>query len=261
MEQGSTDFHAAPFMDDPVIDIFISAASEDFGPAREVYLYLQGLGLKCFLSDVSLEDMGVSEYKRVIDHHLERCTHLVVVASRREHVEKLWVYYEWNTFANERLSGRKQGNLVTATCDSLAPSDLPLGLRQTQVISWPHQKQRLPLYFGARPGWETTPAAAEGRIGKSEMSGAERLAAIGRFYWRAPIWKLPDGPKPWIARLVQGGDFLLRLARLQLLVAGTVAPVLTPIQDGLTAENVGLGFVAAAFFGWVGWLSAGRGGK
>ena len=59
---------------------------------------------------------------------------MVVVTSSFENAVSRWVEYEWGTFNNEVLSGRKTGNLITVVIGSLGPDGLPLGLRGKEVI-------------------------------------------------------------------------------------------------------------------------------
>ncbi len=127
--------------------VFISSKSEDFGQARKVYDFLTAQGYSCFFSDETLEAMGQTDYKDAIDSALESAQHLVVVTSSREYAESKWVKYEWNTFANELLSGRKNGNLLTVACGGLKPDQLPLALRQRQVLSFENELSRLPRFL------------------------------------------------------------------------------------------------------------------
>ncbi len=116
--------------------VFISAKSEDYRYAEQLYYFLDRNGISIFLSPVSLRQLGEADYRDAIDRALEHAQHLIVVASRPEYVESQWVKAEWGMFANELRSGRKSGNLVTVIVGDLQPADLPITLRNYEVIPW-----------------------------------------------------------------------------------------------------------------------------
>jgi hypothetical protein len=64
---------------------------------------------------------------------------MVVVASRKEHVEAPWVEAEWGLFINEKRSGRKKGNVLPIVAGSMKIEDLPIGLRafETRFLNDP----------------------------------------------------------------------------------------------------------------------------
>ncbi len=79
--------------------MFISSKSEDYTKAREIHKYL-----------------------------VEK--NMIVVCSNHKFIQTGWVYYEWNTFSVEILSGRKLGsNILTVINESLSTDELPIGLR------------------------------------------------------------------------------------------------------------------------------------
>lgn len=98
-------------------DVFISCkhpgengqVTRDASLARDVYEFLSARGLKVFLSSVSLEKLGASEYTRVIDDALDGTRVLIAVGTSAENLDSHWVRYEWDSFANDVRSGRKPG--------------------------------------------------------------------------------------------------------------------------------------------------------
>ncbi len=131
---------------------FISAKSEDYSYAREVYRYLKAHNVGAFLSDESLPELGSSDYRKEIDRALDQAEHMVVVTSSREHVESPWVEAEWGFFINEKRSGRKTGNLITLAIDGLLPKDLPPSLRYYEVLPFhPDSFGKLLRYLGGNP--------------------------------------------------------------------------------------------------------------
>lgn len=123
-------------------DVFISfknlgsdgAPTRDNRLARTVYEYLSSRGLRAFLSCISLEQLGVSAYKRAIDDALDAAHVLVAVGTTKENLDSEWVRYEWDSFFSDVLSGAKPQGRIFAYVDGIDPVSLPRALRQTQVI-------------------------------------------------------------------------------------------------------------------------------
>ena len=116
------------------IDVFISRKSEDAALAKQLYLFLTAKGLQVFDSDEALPKMGNTDYLEQIDKALESCAHMIVLGSLAEHIQSRWVKKEWSSFINEKLSGRKDGNLLTVIAGGWPIQNLPLSLRNYQVI-------------------------------------------------------------------------------------------------------------------------------
>src|SRR4051812_7314500 len=113
--------------------VFISAKSDDYARATVVYEYLKANNVEAFFYTRSGREIGNANYTDEINKGLERAHHLVLVTSLRKNAEAEWVKHEWSTFLNEKLSGRKTGNLVTVV-DRVTPAELPMALRQYEVI-------------------------------------------------------------------------------------------------------------------------------
>jgi hypothetical protein len=122
--------------------IFISARSDDYKYAEQIYSYLKAQGLPVFFSQESLPELASSDYRKQIDDALDKAQHMIVVTSSRANVESSWVEAEWGLFINEKRSGRKLGNLITVVAGGLRPGDLPASLRYYEVI--PFQRESLP---------------------------------------------------------------------------------------------------------------------
>lgn len=117
------------------VDVFISHKSEDFIKAKRVYDYLVSNGISTFLSEMSLPALSNADYSAEIDKALEKACNIIVIATSKENVLSGWVQYEWSAFANEKRSGRKTGNIITLIDDNMPITDLPILLRQFEVIS------------------------------------------------------------------------------------------------------------------------------
>lgn len=123
-------------------DVFISfknllpsgEPTRDSVLAREVHDHLAQNGLSVFLSNVALEQLGVSQYKRAIDDALDAAQVLVAVGTSRDHLESRWVRYEWDSFFNDILSDVKPSGRVFAYIEGLRMLDLPRSLRQAQTF-------------------------------------------------------------------------------------------------------------------------------
>ena len=115
--------------------VFISWKSEDEPHAREVYDCLTQAGISTFFSEVSLKEDGKTTFAGSIYKALEQSKHLVLVTSDIELARTNWVQAEWMTFINEINSGFKTGNVVTVIVGDVQIKDLPVPLRQFQVVS------------------------------------------------------------------------------------------------------------------------------
>jgi len=132
--------------------VFISAKSEDYAYAREVYHFLASRGVEVFFSEISLAQLGEADYREAIDSALERAEHMLVVCSTQEHVNSSWVKAEWGAYVNELRSGRKDGNLVTVLAGGMGINELPLTLRQFEVVPFSSDNLfRLLPYLGYNP--------------------------------------------------------------------------------------------------------------
>lgn len=151
------------------IDVFISYKSEDTDCAKEVYDYLTSRNLKVFFSKESLPRLGSDEYHEQIDTAIERARHMVVVTSTNENALAKWVKYEWRLFLGEKLAGRKQGNLVTVIAGDMKIKDLPIALRNREVITLaPGEIDKLRKYIEQGPVSDTPQKAPDASIQESD---------------------------------------------------------------------------------------------
>lgn len=99
--------------------------------ADELYSALTQRGVSVFYSKQSLERLGISQYKEMIDVALDDAKVLIAVGTSAENLNSSWVRYEWDGFYSDILSGQKQGQ-VFSYIDKMDPSALPRTLRQLQ---------------------------------------------------------------------------------------------------------------------------------
>lgn len=90
-------------------DLFISYKSEDYKIASDIRKKLLEVNekLNIFLSEVTLEKIGNSEYLRVIENSIENSKNMLVVGSNIEHLTSKWVTYEWSLFKIYKLNDKE----------------------------------------------------------------------------------------------------------------------------------------------------------
>lgn len=127
-----------------MFDIFISYKAtdssgnptEDSDIAKRLYLELTGLGLKVFYSAESLEAIGKSQYKSVIDKALDQAKVMIVVLTNPDYAESQWVKYEWDSFYNDYLSGIKSTANLFTLLKEVNIVNLPRTLRNMQSFDY-----------------------------------------------------------------------------------------------------------------------------
>lgn len=116
-------------------DVFLSHSSKDSGLARQLADALTAAGKRVFFSPNSLPALGSADYMKAIDETLEGSNHFILFGTKKEHLQSSWVEAEWRLFINEKRSGRKPGNFLTAIKGDLDLAELPLSLRYYEVIT------------------------------------------------------------------------------------------------------------------------------
>jgi len=115
-------------------DVFLSFASEDQEIAERVFSYLQNSGHKVFFSNETLRH---SNFGDEIDNALKDSRSLVLVGTETNRFYKPYVRFEWQSFHNDILSGRKPWKtpFVTFTTNPDMNS-LPRPLLYRQIIDY-----------------------------------------------------------------------------------------------------------------------------
>jgi len=116
-------------------DIFLSFSGEDESDARRVFEFLASQGLRVFFSKSSIPQMAQADYMKAINRALDGSRHMIVMSRTPEGFAKPWVEREWMMFLNEKLSGRKSGNIVVINVGGVEVAELPIALRSQQVVS------------------------------------------------------------------------------------------------------------------------------
>jgi hypothetical protein len=121
--------------------VFISAASEDYSYAKDLFNYLKTKNIDVFLADTSILQGGDSEYFKVIAKEILNATHMFVIASQIEHFSKRWVEFEYESFIIEILDERKEkGTLLVLTAGTLIPNNIPYPLKMYQGVPFNPKK-------------------------------------------------------------------------------------------------------------------------
>lgn len=128
-------------------DVFICHKSKDFEYAKRLYDFLLERRIAAFLSEVCLPKLGSADYMKRIDEALDRCRHMVLIATSVEHILSSWVEAEWRVFINEKRSGRKSGNIVTISVGIKDIASLPISLRYYEIIAYAPDKLDAVLPF------------------------------------------------------------------------------------------------------------------
>lgn len=128
-------------------DVFISAKSQDYDLAKEVYHFLTNNGLNPFLACITLDEEGKSQFGEAIDDALDDAIHMIVVASSLEHINASYVKSEWSTFNNDLRTGKKTGNLLTILSDNINQLQLKPALRYHEVLRFNNYQQKILKYL------------------------------------------------------------------------------------------------------------------
>ena len=127
------DAHPSPWAPPNPFRIFISFASEDRSLAQRVFEHLEAkTGCRTFFSDLTLTNGGFAEQ---IDHALDTASSLVAVGTNANHFKKSWVSYEWQSFHNEMMGGRRpKDSPFFAIVSGVDPNALPRPLRSQSAV-------------------------------------------------------------------------------------------------------------------------------
>lgn len=124
-------------------DIFISCKSEDYEIAEKVYSFLKGNGFSVFLSSKELRRMAQADYMDAISVALDTAYSMIVISTKKEYLTSKWVKFEWSTFLNEILSGRKTGQIMTLA-DNIKVHEFPIQLRKYESFTLENYEDILP---------------------------------------------------------------------------------------------------------------------
>jgi hypothetical protein len=121
-------------------DVFISfknkdsdgKSTRDAKMASDLHEFLTARDVSVFMSNVSLEELGTSNFKEAIDAALDAATVLIVVATSAENVKSKWVKHEWESFSQDIDANVKPDGQVFTYLNGVSLKELPINLRQVQ---------------------------------------------------------------------------------------------------------------------------------
>jgi hypothetical protein len=87
-----------------------------------------------FFSDETLAQRGESDYAAAINAALDTAQILVILATSADDFRSGWVDYEWKSFLNEILSGRKPNGQIFSLLSGVQVAELPFALRSRQMV-------------------------------------------------------------------------------------------------------------------------------
>ncbi len=133
----------SPYIKREKYDVFISCNSLDYLVAKEIYEFLTSQDYVVFFAETSISEAGDTVYKKTIDAAMDSATHFVLVTTDVAHLNSKWVDYEINMFQNEKLSGRKTGNVVSVVAPNIDIGMLPISLRVYHTLTLDDYKSQL----------------------------------------------------------------------------------------------------------------------
>lgn len=117
-------------------DVFISCKSQDYEYAREIYSYLKQNGLRPFLADMSIKEVGIDQYTALIGEVINVCQSMVVFATNVDYLQTPYVIAEWHAFINDINTGHKpNAKIVTVLSPEVDIHSLPTWLRDKQCFT------------------------------------------------------------------------------------------------------------------------------
>lgn len=121
-----------------VYDLFISFKSEDVLLAKKIReeLLLRKPELKIFWSEITLSEIGNSDYTKVIEDAIISSKNMCVVGNSIENITSKWVMYEWRLFKHCQLNDKKDfyNNLFLAISD-FDIAKLPITLQLCECLN------------------------------------------------------------------------------------------------------------------------------
>ena len=125
-------------------DVFISFKKTDsYGyktPDAEIahtlYKALTAAGLKVFFSDVTLTEIGSSDYQMDIDNAIRNSKTMVLVLTNGKYAEEPWIAHEWRNFYELFLRKERSAPNLYTFVKNVDVAKLPLTLSGCQSISY-----------------------------------------------------------------------------------------------------------------------------
>ncbi len=206
-------------------DVFISfknksegAYTRDHDIAREIYDRLTANGLNVFFSEVSIQERGNPSYMKVINRALEESSLMILVGTRREHIEAKWVAQEWEAFVSKMNSEPNTQASIVLALEDMGTVDVPLLLRNYQFYYVEDGYEQLIdfalNFFKHAPGrtaagsGKTPSIDMEALVGEAEKGDRGSMYNLGKIYQNGycGVTASPEKAVEWFGRLADAGD-------------------------------------------------------
>lgn len=126
---------------EPPYDVFISykktsedgSATQDSKVARKLYFHLKEKGFKVFFAEETLKSVGGEKYEPYIFAALSSAPVMVLIGSKREYFDAMWVKNEWRRYLVLMSQGLKK--TLIPTYFEMDPYHMPGELRNLQAMN------------------------------------------------------------------------------------------------------------------------------
>lgn len=126
-------------------DVFISKESHNYDISEKLYDFLTNNGLKVFLSEKNLPQMGKDDFQKALELGLNQSKNLVVICSKHD-IGSRWVEDEWMHFLYLRNTENRNTRIFTMLIDESDIHCIPQGIRRFESFS-EKEFERLYLYI------------------------------------------------------------------------------------------------------------------
>ncbi len=150
--------------------------TEDYRRAESLYQLLTKAGFRVFFSEKSIFEIGISDYKKGIDAALAQAQVLVVIALKEDYLNSGWVEYEYETFCEDILSGRKPLGKIISYTDARCSLALPRTLTRFQNYTFDRFPPEKIVEFLVNAFQKKETAAPAGILQNTEYSSKDSLS-------------------------------------------------------------------------------------
>jgi len=104
--------------------------TEDYDHAKDVYTQLKDMGYKVFFAPETMNKEAGRRYEPFIYNALRTAKIMLVICTRKEHVEWAWVLNEWRRYL--RIMEKDYDRYLIPCCHGMNATELPFELEQMQ---------------------------------------------------------------------------------------------------------------------------------
>lgn len=104
--------------------------------ARSIYKNLKEQGFKVFLAEETINKQAVREWEPNIYYALYTAKAMIVMCSKHEYLNSVWVQNEWKRFISIKTDNQNRAPVIPIVCDDFKPYDLPTALSKYQALTF-----------------------------------------------------------------------------------------------------------------------------